>query len=125
MKKRIIYLLIFLISLTTTSSYAKYRRTATIKYKKEYGWSKTYTVEVNFLTGYELNQATSTYNYDMYSVYAVIFWDKNQATVIKLKTFLLCGTEVTEDCIDNSITDLEGTDQDGDKWNICISTYCF
>jgi len=104
---------------------AKCRRVATVKYEQQYGWSKKYTVEVTFMTGYELNQATSSYDYSSYSVYAIIFWGEGQASVIKLKSYLLCGTEVTCDCIDNSIYDLQGYDQDGDKWNICLGDYCF
>jgi hypothetical protein len=125
MKQKLLFLICLFTLFSFSDLYAKYSRTASVKYKQEYGWSKTYTVEVNFLTGYELNQATSTYNYDTYSVYAIIFWDQDQATVIKLKNYLICGMEVTEDCIENSIYDLEGLDQDGDKWNICISTYCY
>lgn len=103
----------------------KCRRTAKVKYQAEYGWSKLYTVEVIFMTGYELNTSTRTFNYSAYSIYAIIFWAQNEATVIKLNTILLCGSEVDCDCIDNSIVDLQGYDQDGDKWNICLSSFCF
>lgn len=106
-------------------SEAKYRRIAKVKYQADYGWSKIYTVEVTFLSGFELNSATKTFNYSSYSVYAVIFWGNNEASVIKLSTILLCGTEVTRDCIENTLLDLQGYDQVGDKWNICIKDFCF
>ena len=77
------------------------------------------------MTGYELNTATRTFNYSAYSVYGIIFWAQNEATVIKLNTALLCVSEVDCYCIDNSIVDLQGYDQDGDKWNICLSSFCF
>jgi hypothetical protein len=104
---------------------AKCRREATVKYQQEYGWSKKYTVEVSFMTGLELVRATNSFDYDLYSVYAIIFWGRGQAAVIKIKNFLPCGGEVTCDCITSSVTDLQGYDQDGDKWNICLNDYCF
>ena len=67
-----------------TNADAKCIRTATVKYEQQYGWSKKYTVDVTFMTGYELNQATSSYDYAMYSNYAIIFWGEGQASVIKL-----------------------------------------
>jgi hypothetical protein len=104
---------------------AKYTQTCTARYMTENGWSKKYTVDVNFLSGSELNQATNTYNYSTYSVYAVIFWGKGQASVIKLSSYLMCGSEVDKNCIRSSITDLKGNDQDGDEWKICVGDYCF
>lgn len=92
---------------------------------QEYGWSKKYTVEITFLTGFELNQATGTSNYRTSSVYATIFWDQGEATIILVNTILLCGFEVNCNCIDNSFIDLQGYDQDDDKWNICLKDYCF
>lgn len=104
---------------------AKCRRVVKAKYQQQYGWSKLYTVEATFLTGMELNNATGTYNYTSYSVYAVIFWGQGQATVIKLSSYLMCGYEVTCSCINNALYDLQGQDQDGDNWNLCLSNYCF
>ncbi len=104
---------------------AKYSQTCTVKYKTQKGWSKNYTVTVTFLTGSELNEATGTYNYTGFSVYGVIFWSKGQATVIKISSFLSCGSEVSQSCITNNILNLNGNDQDGDKWEICTSNYCY
>ena len=118
----IVFSVLFSLSIETE---AKCRKDAKVKYQAEYGWSKLYTVEVTFMTGYELNTATNTFNYSAYSVYAIIFWAQNEATVIKLNTFLLCGSEVTCDCIENMLLDMQGYDQKGDKWNICISDFCF
>ena len=125
LKFLIAFLTFILIVTFWLTSEAKCRRVATVKYQQQYGWSKKYTVEATFMTGTELNHATNTYNYSSYSVYAIIFWDKGQATVIKLKSYLLCGYDVTCDCIENSLYDLQGFDQDGDKWNICLSYYCY
>lgn len=118
-------LVLVLMFVTSFASFAKYTQTCEVKYKTKNGWSKKYTVDVNFLTGSELNTATNSFNYSSYSVYAVIFWGQNKATVIKISSFLSCGTEVTKSCITSSIMDLKGTDQDDDEWNICTSNFCY
>src|SRR5271154_6664922 len=116
--KRIFSLLIFFIFFIANCQ-ARYRQTCTVKYFNEDGTSKKYNVDVTFVTGFELNQSTNTYNYDSYSVYGVIFWAKDQATVIKLTSYTTCANEVTKECITNSITDLKGKDQEGRQWAIC------
>lgn len=125
-KNLLIVMLTFILSIAFWSNAeAKCRKVATVKYEQQYGWSKKYTVEVTFMLGAELNQATNSFDYASSSVYAIIFWGEGKATVIKLKNFLLCGFKTTCDCIDNSIYDLQGYDQDGDKWNICLGDYCY
>ena len=125
MKSLIIKITIICFLLCYQISVAKCTRKAVVKYQQEYGWSKNYTVDVTFMTGFELNQATNSVKYGIPSVYAIIFWGEGKATVIKLTSYLLCGYEVTSECIDNSIYDLQGNDQDGDKWNICLSGICY
>ena len=125
MKKILPLIFVIIFSLSTVELFASCKRVAKVKYQQKYGWSKLYTVNVTFMTGLELNRATSSYKYSSSSVYGIIFWDNDQASVIKLTTFLLCGLEVTCECIDNSLYDLKGYDQDDDLWNICLSAYCF
>lgn len=122
--KRIVILLLFYTLFVQTSD-AKYVQTCKVKYKTNYNWSEYYTVEVSFFTGYELNRATRTYNYDTYSVYAIIFWDKDEATVIKVSSYTGCGNEVTQSCISNKVNNLEGEDQQGRNWELCIKNYCY
>ncbi|MBT7826143.1 MAG: hypothetical protein HN600_06070 [Bacteroidetes bacterium] len=123
MKKIILILLVILVY--TASVNAKYTQTCKVKYKKNYGWSDYYTVNVIFMSGMELNKATRTYNYESYSTYATIFWGKDEASVIKLSSYTGCGSEVTKSCIDNKVMNLEGEDQDGRDWEICTKSYCF
>jgi hypothetical protein len=119
-------IVIFLITIISNGiASAKCVRVADVKYQQQYGWSKMYRVEVSFMSGMELNSATSTYNYSSYSNYAIIFWAEGQATVIKLSSIIMCGYTVTCSCIDNLIMDLQGYDQDGDKWNICLGQFCY
>jgi hypothetical protein len=123
MKKIILTLLT--ISFLCSTTEAKYVQTCKVKYKKNYEWSDFYTVEVTFMSGTELNRAIKTYEYDSYSTYAIIFWDKDQASVIKISTYVGCGTEVTQSCISNKVTNLEGEDQKGKGWEICAKNLCY
>lgn len=122
--KRIIFLILAGLFIITTV-YAKYIQTCKVKYKRNYDWSDYYTVEVIFMSGFELNNATKTFNYSVYSTYAIIFWDNDEASVIEISTFTGCGTEVTQNCITNNVVNLEGEDQQGRRWEICTKSYCF
>ncbi len=122
---KIILFLSTIILLLITNVEAKYIQTCSAKYMTEDGWSKKYTVEITFISGSELNDATSSYKYSSYSVYAVIFWGEGQASVIKLSGYFSCSTEVTNICITNTYTDHKGTDQNETEWKICVSDYCY
>lgn len=103
---------------------AKHIETCQVKYKKEIGWSKYYNVDVIFLTGTELNKATKTYDYSSFDSYAVIFWGKDQASVIEIDSpYMVCGSNVTNYCIPR-YTNMEGYDQRRHKWEICCQYYC-
>ncbi len=104
---------------------AKYTQTCVARYMTQDGWSKKYTVDVTFISGSELNEATNSYKYSSYSVYAVIFWGEGKATVIKISNYLSCGTEVDKNCITGTYGCIKGKDQDDDEWKICVSDYCY
>jgi hypothetical protein len=123
MKKWILAIVLFV--LFSSISQAKYTQTCKVKYKKNYGWSEYYTVDVNFMSGTELNRATRSYSYDSFSTYAVIFWDKDEVTMVKISSYLSCGNEVSQRCISNAITSLEGEDQQGRGWEICTKSFCY
>lgn len=119
MKKIITFILILL----AFNVNAKFIQTINAKYQTQYGWSKYYTVEATFLTGLELNQAAQTYKYDSYATYCVIWWSSEQYTIIKL-VYISCGYEAHPSCI-SYYSSLDGKDQDGDKWFICLMRYCY
>lgn len=119
-----IILIFFFLFIFYNSADARYRQTCVVKYMTQEGWSRKYTVDVTFISGTELNEATNSFKYSAFSVYAVIFWGEGQASVIQISTFLVCGQDVDERCITNTIGDLKGKDQDGDEWKICVSDFC-
>ncbi len=77
------------------------------------------------MSGTELNRATKTFNYQGFSTYAIIFWDRSQASVIRITSFTGCGIEVKKSCIANKVTNLKGEDQQERIWEICTRDYCF
>lgn len=103
---------------------AVYVQSCKVRYETSDGWSDYYTVEVRFLTGEELNAATETYRYRTYSTYAVIFWGKGEASVIKLNGYFSCGSEVDRSCIVNTYRNLSGQDQEERRWEVCVGDYC-
>ena len=122
---RKLVLILLTVFLFAFSVQAKYTQKCIVQYATEDGWSRKYNVDVTFLSGSELNEATNSYRYSAYSVYAVIFWDKGQATVIKISTYVSCSTVVDKNCIKTTVGDLKGKDQDEDEWKICVGDYCF
>ncbi|MGE5501530.1 MAG: hypothetical protein ACM3W4_06355 [Ignavibacteriales bacterium] len=106
-----------------TAASAKYVQTVKVRYATDDGASPWYSVDVTFLTGTELNRATRTFNYGGFDKYAVIFWDQNEASVIKLDGFFACGTEFTQSCL-RTIGNMDGTDQEGRGWEICAHSLC-
>jgi len=122
--KKVTFLLLILF-FTSTDVFAKYTQTCVVNYMTQNGWSKNYTVDVSFMTGTELNEATNSYNYSSYSTYAIIFWGEDKASVIKLSSYTACALEVDKNCITNTYSALKGQDQDGDDWKICVSNYCY
>jgi hypothetical protein len=123
MKKRMLAIVVLLFFCLSTK--AKYIQTCKVKYKNNYAWSDYYQVEVTFISGSELNKAVKSYEYESYSTYAVIFWDKDQVSIIKISTYTGCGSEVTQSCIANKVINLEGEDKKGRRWEICTKNLCY
>lgn len=75
--------------------------------------NKTYQVEATIARGSELNQATGTWDYDGFATYVVIFWDRDQATIIQLESAWLGAFPVA------------GVDQQGRGWKVTKSSICY
>lgn len=71
------------------------------------GTGKSYEIDVNIYDGRELNERTSSYDYNSYDNYVVIFWSNDEASVIELDSSF-CNTDFSCD----------GVDQRGYKWEI-------
>jgi len=108
-----IFIGILLNFIMVSSVYSREEAVICAKYQKEYGWSHGYKVNAQILSGYELNTATTLFNYNALSKYVVIFWDQGEASVIELDFPFLTA-------IGGS-----GKDQQGRKWNIAKTSICF
>jgi len=65
------------------------------------------------------------FDYDGFSTYAIIFWDKDEITMIKISSFTGCGTEVKKSCITNKVISLEEKDQQDRSLEVCTKDYCY
>jgi hypothetical protein len=63
-------------------------RLCKVSYETEYGWSREVVVEVEFLTGRQLNRATRSYTYDIYANYALIWFSQDDVAILKCEEFL-------------------------------------
>lgn len=104
--------------LTMSNANAYEVKNVCAKYQTNYSWSQGYQVKAQIYTGQELNQATGNPyfgNYDMFSHYAVIWWDKGQASVIKLDFHVAGGM----------LLNTNGIDQQGRQWQLSDNSYGF
>lgn len=108
-----------------TPADARLRQEAKVRYETSEGMSKWYAVDVNFLTGYELVQATNNYKYDSFKSYAVIFWGDSEASIIKFlqPSIIVCGSEFEKNCLP-MLRKMKGPDQQGRIWEICTGVIC-
>lgn len=83
------------------------------KYRTSSGLSDGYKVKATIIKGYELNQATSSLNYQSLDTYVVIFWDRNEASVIQMESPFVTYMEE------------KGYDQQGREWQIKKGSFCF
>lgn len=83
------------------------------KYRTSSGLSDAYKVEATIIKGYELNQATSSFNYQSLDTYVVIFWDRDEASVIQMESPFVTFMEE------------KGYDQQGREWQIKKGSFCF
>lgn len=103
-----------------SASYASPQSSATsetvcVKYQTQTGWSKGYQVDGTIIKGSELNSRTSTYSYQPYSTYVVVFWSQDQASILKLSYY------------SGSISAYghSATDQQGRSWRVSKTSYCY
>lgn len=85
--KNIIALFISIL-LINTSTYSEVKRICKVKYETEDGWSKEYTMEVEFVTGFELNKKTQSFNYNSYSKYCCIWFSDGGVAIIEIDDYI-------------------------------------
>lgn len=107
MKNLISIILLFTIS---SIGMAAEKQEACVKYRKDYGWSKGYSVITTVISGSDLNSTVGSFSkFESYATYAVVFWDENQASIYKLPPLSMGSLPSFEQ---------EVEDQEGRKWKI-------
>lgn len=115
LKKSILF---FSLALWFSPSHAYEVKNVCAKYQTNYSWSQAYQVQAQIYTGQELNQATGNPyfgHYDMFSHYAIIWWQQGQASIIKLNFHVAGGI----------LLNSQGTDQNGRSWQLSDNSYGF
>jgi len=87
MKTSILALLAIL--LFTSSSFGEIHRLCKVSYQTESGMSNGYTMEVTFISGFELNQATNSFSYEPYSNYCLLWFAQGEVAILKIGSFVL------------------------------------
>jgi len=82
--KRLILILCFLFFISSITV-ASEKVDICLKYKKEIGWSRGYSVKGTIIDGFDLNDAVGSFSrFNSHSTYVVVFWDKDQASIFEL-----------------------------------------
>lgn len=122
--RKLIYALLALFALVPTVAQSRLTETAKVRYETQDGTSDWYSTDVTFLTGRELNQATTSFHYNILKEYAVVFWSKGQASVIQIdEPVMICGLKFDDKCLP-ILGRLSGDDQESRHWEICTALYC-
>lgn len=119
-------ILLVLFCVCCTQALPSVKRYCQIQYKTKGEWSKPYLMQVTFITGKELNDATKSYDYDSFSQYTVAFFGKGKAAVIKLKSSLLSVGDTFDGSHFSSMfsfSGVTGTDQSKREWKIEAKKY--
>jgi hypothetical protein len=58
-------------------------------------------MQVEFMTGSELNQATRSYSYDAYKKYCMLWFSNGGVAINEIKDYFLCGFEFDDDAFRN------------------------
>jgi hypothetical protein len=81
-----------------------------VKYEKEYGWSKGYSVTGHLISGSDLNQKTGSLSrFKPFSTYVAVFWEKDEVSLFELPSSSMGSVPIFA---------TEVKDQKGRKWKI-------
>jgi hypothetical protein len=86
MKKKLWFVLLIIFPFTLQ---AYISRICKVSYETRDGWSSEYLMEVNFLTGRELNKATKSFDYSSFSNYVLLWFDEGEVAILELDDFLI------------------------------------
>jgi len=123
--------LAILLALNLHPSYASIRRQCKVQYATASGWSHTYTMQVEFITGSELNNATHSYSYDSYKKYCLLWFSNGGVAINEIRDYFLCGFTFDDDAFRNlfyikfsiQCPQINAENDDGRIWKITAKDY--
>ena len=87
-------LLVITICVITFSSYGNIKRICKVQYKTQDGWSKYYKLEVQFVTGRELNKMFESFSkYSNIKNYCLIWFESGGGAILEIRQFLITGED--------------------------------
>ena len=84
-----IFCFLMLLSVQFASATASF--TCDVQYKTGYSWSTEYTMELDFMTGSELNRAANTYSFDSFELYALIWFGEGEVAILEHDGMAIIG----------------------------------
>lgn len=120
--------IIFLICFNIEGN-AAVRRFCFVQYETQYGWSKSYKMEVTFLTGFELSRNTGNYNFDLYGKYALLWFGEGEVAILKINSYAITGTELNRNdfrslfMFSSSVDAVQVNDEEKTTWRITGKNY--
>jgi hypothetical protein len=93
-------------------SFAAQRETVCARYMSTHGWSQRYKMNAVLIKGVELNQITRSHKYHSVSIYAVVYWNEEEANFVELSLPF------------QSPIGQAGVDERGVRWEIAKTDFC-
>jgi hypothetical protein len=118
--------LILLFGSFSLNSFAVIRRICKVQYATDYGWSQEYTMQVEFMTGVELNRVTHSYSYESYKRYCLLWFSNGGVAINQIDAYFLCGSEFDDEAFRNlfylrtsvQCTQINSTEEEAPAWKI-------
>lgn len=96
--------------LLSATAFAAEKADVCVKFRKDNGWSKGYSVQGIVISGSDLNSKVGSFTrFKSFSTYVVVFWDQEQASILELPALSMGTVPMFE-------TEVE--DQQGKKWKV-------
>lgn len=88
-------------------------------------------MEVEFVTGYELNNMTKSFNYTMYNKYALVWFAQGEVAIVKLNTYVISNNEFDHDAFRNMFllsdhvdgSQINSKNSEDQEWRISAKEY--
>ncbi len=110
---------------------AAIRRNCKVSYETEDGWSSGAIAEVTFCTGWELNNASHSINYQVFEKFALIWFSQREVAILQIDDGydIITGTDFNGQALWSAFmvwderTATQVNDNYGRKWKIAAKEY--